>query len=103
MKSSIIIVGKNISEDFQIIKKLKPFVEIKTYSDSKKILLEKKDNFPDVILLELSSEKEVDFSLLELLVALFVVVIIPSLVTLAVNSGSADVEVEARAKSLVDI
>ena len=43
------------------------------------------------------------FSLLELLVALFVVVIITSLVTLAVNSGSADVEVEARAKSLVDI
>lgn len=43
------------------------------------------------------------FSLLELLVALFVVVIITSLVTLAVNSGGQDVELEARAKSLADI
>ncbi|MBE9539128.1 MAG: GspH/FimT family pseudopilin [Proteobacteria bacterium] len=51
----------------------------------------------------MKAQYQAGFSLLELLVALFVVVIITSLVTLAVNSGSADVEVEARAKSLVDI
>ncbi len=42
------------------------------------------------------------FSLLELLVALFVVVIITSLVTLALNSGGQDMALEARARSLAD-
>lgn len=43
------------------------------------------------------------FSLLELLVALFVVVIITSLVTLTVNSGGQDIELEAKVRSLADI
>jgi general secretion pathway protein H len=43
------------------------------------------------------------FSLLELLVALFVVVIITSLVTLTVNSGGQDVELDAKVRSLADI
>jgi general secretion pathway protein H len=43
------------------------------------------------------------FSLLELLVALFVVVIITSLVTLSVNSGGEDIELDARVKSLADV
>lgn len=43
------------------------------------------------------------FSLLELLVALFVVVIITSLVTLSVNSGGEDVELDATVKSLADV
>ena len=47
--------------------------------------------------------KEGGFSLLELLVALFVVVIIASLVSLTVNSGGQDIELEARARSLADI
>lgn len=42
------------------------------------------------------------FSLLELLVALFVVVIMTSLVTLALNSGGQDMALEARARSLAD-
>ena len=51
----------------------------------------------------MKAQSHAGFSLLELLVALFVVVIITSLVTLAVNSGGRDIELEARAKSLVDI
>ena len=43
------------------------------------------------------------FSLLELLVALFVVVIITSLASLGVNSGGQDIELEARIRSLADI
>ena len=43
------------------------------------------------------------FSLLELLVALFVIVIITSLVTLAINSDGQDVALDAKAKSLADI
>ncbi len=43
------------------------------------------------------------FSLLELLVALFVVVIITSLVTLSVNSGGEDIELDAKVKSLADV
>lgn len=43
------------------------------------------------------------FSLLELLVALFVVVIITSLVTLSVNSGGKDIELDATVKSLADV
>ncbi|MEH6593218.1 MAG: GspH/FimT family pseudopilin [Halioglobus sp.] len=42
------------------------------------------------------------FSLLELLVALFVVMVITSLVTLSVNSGSQDAKLEAQVKSLAD-
>ncbi len=43
------------------------------------------------------------FSLLELLVALFVVVIITSLVSLAVNSGGQEIQLEAKVRSLADI
>ena len=43
------------------------------------------------------------FSLLELLVALFVVVIITSLVTLSVNSGGEDIELDITVKSLADV
>ena len=43
------------------------------------------------------------FSLLELLVALFVVVIITSLVTLGVNSGGREIELEAKVRSVADI
>jgi general secretion pathway protein H len=43
------------------------------------------------------------FSLLELLVALFVVVIITSLVTLSVNSGGEDIKLDATVKSLADV
>ena len=43
------------------------------------------------------------FSLLELLVALFVVVIITSLVTLTVNSDGQDIELDAKVRSLADI
>jgi prepilin-type N-terminal cleavage/methylation domain-containing protein len=43
------------------------------------------------------------FSLLELLVALFVIVIITSLVTLAINSGGQDISLDAKVKSLADI
>jgi general secretion pathway protein H len=43
------------------------------------------------------------FSLLELLVALFVVMLIASLVTLNVNSGGQDIELESRVRGLADI
>jgi prepilin-type N-terminal cleavage/methylation domain-containing protein len=43
------------------------------------------------------------FSLLELLVALFVVMVITSLVTLNVSSGGKDIELEAKVRSLADI
>ena len=48
-------------------------------------------------------KQQLGFSLLELLVALFVVVIITSLVTLSVNSGGEDIELDARVKSLADV
>jgi general secretion pathway protein H len=51
----------------------------------------------------MSGKTQGGFSLLELLVALFVVVIITSLVTLTVNSGSQDIELDARVRSLSDI
>ena len=51
----------------------------------------------------MSGQRQSGFSLLELLVALFVVVIITSLVTLTVNSGGQDVELDARVRSIVDI
>lgn len=51
----------------------------------------------------MSGKTQGGFSLLELLVALFVVVIITSLVTLTVNSGSQDIELDARVRSLADI
>jgi len=51
----------------------------------------------------MKSQYHAGFSLLELLVALFVVVIITSLVTLAINSGGQDYELEAKARSLADI
>ena len=43
------------------------------------------------------------FSLLELLVALFVVMVITSLVTLNVSSGGREIELEAKVRSLADI
>ncbi|MEH6590132.1 MAG: GspH/FimT family pseudopilin [Halioglobus sp.] len=43
------------------------------------------------------------FSLIELLVALFVVMLIASLVTLNVNSGGQDIELESRVRGLADI
>jgi general secretion pathway protein H len=43
------------------------------------------------------------FSLIEMLLALFVVVVITSLVSLGVNSGSQDIQLEAKIRSLADI
>ncbi|MFT5335624.1 MAG: prepilin-type N-terminal cleavage/methylation domain-containing protein [Halioglobus sp.] len=43
------------------------------------------------------------FSLLELLVALFVVVIVTSLVSLNVNTGGQDIQLESKVRSLADI
>lgn len=43
------------------------------------------------------------FSLLELLVALFVVVLITSLVTLTVNSGGQDIRLEATVRNLAEV
>ena len=43
------------------------------------------------------------FSLLELLVALFVVVLITSMVSLSVTSGGPDVRMEAMVRNLVDV
>jgi len=43
------------------------------------------------------------FSLLELLVTLFVVVLITSLVTLNVGSGSQDIRLEAKVRNLADV
>ena len=43
------------------------------------------------------------FSLLELLVALFVVMVITSLVTVNVNSGGQEIQLEAKVRSLANI
>ncbi|MFK8047668.1 MAG: Tfp pilus assembly protein FimT/FimU [Halioglobus sp.] len=43
------------------------------------------------------------FSLLELLVALFVIAIVTSLVSLNVNTGGQDIELESKVRSLADI
>jgi general secretion pathway protein H len=43
------------------------------------------------------------FSLLELLVTLIVVVLVTSLVTLTLNSGSRDIELEAQARNLAEV
>jgi general secretion pathway protein H len=43
------------------------------------------------------------FSLLELLVALFVVVLITSMVTLTVSSGGQDIRLEAKVRNLADV
>ena len=43
------------------------------------------------------------FSLLELLVTLFVVVLVTSLVTLNIGSGGRDIELEAQVRSLADV
>jgi prepilin-type N-terminal cleavage/methylation domain-containing protein len=43
------------------------------------------------------------FSLLELLVTLFVVVLITSLVTLTVTSGGQDIQLEAKVRNLADV
>lgn len=51
----------------------------------------------------MKAKQQDGFSLLELLVALFVVVIITSLVTLSVNSGGEDIELDATVKSLADV
>jgi len=51
----------------------------------------------------MKEQSQSGFSLLELLVALFVVVIITSLVALGVNSGARDIDLEAKVKSLADI
>ena len=51
----------------------------------------------------MKAKQQGGFSLLELLVALFVVVIITSLVTLSVNSGGEDIELDATVKSLADV
>jgi general secretion pathway protein H len=46
---------------------------------------------------------QVGFSLLELLVTLFVVVLITSLVTLTVSSGGQDIRLEAKVRNLADV
>ena len=51
----------------------------------------------------LRSTAQRGFSLLELLVALFVVMIVTSLVTLNVNSGGKDLQLEANIRSLADL
>lgn len=43
------------------------------------------------------------FSLLELLVALFVIMIVTSLVSLNINTGGQDIELESKVRSLADI
>lgn len=49
------------------------------------------------------SSRQRGFSLLELLVALIVVVLITSMVTLAVNSGGQDIRLEAQVRNLADV
>jgi len=48
-------------------------------------------------------EEQRGFSLLELLVALFVVVLVTSLVSLNLSSGGRDIELEARVRNLADV
>jgi general secretion pathway protein H len=47
--------------------------------------------------------RQAGFSLLELLVTLFVVVLVTSLVTLNIGSGGRDIELEAQVRSLADV
>lgn len=47
--------------------------------------------------------RQAGFSLLELLVTLFVVVLITSLVTLTVSSGGQDIRLEAKVRNLADV
>jgi general secretion pathway protein H len=49
------------------------------------------------------SRMQVGFSLIEMLLALFVVVILTSMVSLGVNSGSQEIKLEAKVRSLADI
>jgi len=49
------------------------------------------------------ARKHRGFSLLELLVALFVVVLITSMVTLTVSSGGQDIRLEATVRKLADV
>ena len=46
--------------------------------------------------------RQAGFSLLELLVALFVVVLVTSLVSLNIGSGGRDIELEAQVRELAD-
>jgi prepilin-type N-terminal cleavage/methylation domain-containing protein len=48
-------------------------------------------------------EEQRGFSLLEMLVALFVIVLVTSLVSLNLNSGGRDIELEARVRNLADV
>lgn len=47
--------------------------------------------------------RQAGFSLLEMLVTLFVIVIVTSLVALTITSGSQDMQLEARVRSLADV
>jgi general secretion pathway protein H len=47
--------------------------------------------------------RQAGFSLLELLVALFVIVLVTSLVSLTLNSGGREIELEARVRNLADV
>lgn len=47
--------------------------------------------------------RQAGFSLLEMLVALFVIVIVTSLVSLTISSGGQDIELEAQVRNLSDV
>ncbi len=49
------------------------------------------------------SNSQSGFSLLELLIALFVIVLVTSLVSLNLSSGGRDIELEARVRNLADV
>ena len=51
----------------------------------------------------MSRARQRGFSLLELLVTLFVVVLVTSLVTLSVTSGGRDIRLEAQVRNLADV